>query len=253
MSPSWPWARSLIATLAGCGSSDDGPPKAAPSAVATDIAPPTATARETFGGQGLSSFALERLSKSLTEAISSGDEKRFLSVIDPRHPRLLAQQRTWFRNIRSVPMSQRKLVLVKPTRSIDSSGKGVLTALVGFDHQIKGADPRPLSEWYSFGFKRVGSNLKVVSVSGGPPDTSAGKKYSRYYRQAWDDGPMATVGDDKVLLLGQQSDRGTLQGLLPRVSSAVRDQLAEFRAVRGGRRRERVLSAGGCSPSPPPT
>lgn len=219
----------LVATLAACGSSGDGPPVSAPSSVATDIAPPTATAAQTFGGQGLSSFTLEKLSATLTKAISSGDEKRFLSVIDSRRPRLLAQQRTWFRNIRSVPMKQRKLVLVRPTRSIDSSGKGVLTALVGFNHQITGADPRPVSEWYSFGFKRVESDLKLVSVSGGPPDTSAGTKYSRYYRQAWDDGPMATLSDDKVVLLGQESDRGMLQGLLPRVSSAVRDQLAEFR------------------------
>ena len=219
----------LSLSLGACSSSKDSPPQSDPSAVVTDIAPPSATAAETFGGQGLSSFTLEKISKSLTKSIATGDEKAFLRFMAPGHPRLVAQQRTWFRNIRAVPMKRRNIVLVRPTRSIDSSGRGVLTALVGFNHQITGADPRPVSEWYAFGFKSSGGTLKVVSVSGGPPDSSRGTKYSRYYRQAWDDGPMAVVSDAKVTLLGQQADRGTLQSLLPRVSSAVGDQLAAFR------------------------
>ena len=215
--------------LVACSSSKDSPPQSDPSAVVTDIAPPSATAAETFGGQGLSSFTLEKISKSLTKAIATGDEKTFLGYMAPGHPRLVAQQRTWFRNVRAVPMKRRNIVLVRPTRSIDSSGKGVLTALVGFNHQVTGADPRPVSEWYAFGFKRSGATLKVVSVSGGPPDSSRGTKYSRYYRQAWDDGSMAVLSDEKVTLLGPQDDRGTLQALLPRVSSAVREQIAAFR------------------------
>ena len=160
--------------LTGCGGGSGGEqqPDAAPDDVATDIAPPKPTSAQTFAGQSLSETDTDRLTATMTTALRTGDKKRFLSVFDPAMTNLVAQQGTWFDNVRKVPMKQRRIVLVKATDTRDSSGKGRLAADMGFVHQITGADRAPLAEWYSFEFRKAGSRLVVTRVEGAAADES---------------------------------------------------------------------------------
>lgn len=225
-------AVALATTLAACGGGGAAEPKAGPSAVDTGIPLPTATAAETFAGQGLSQVQLDKIAKTMSAALASGDEKAFLSHIAPGHPRLVAQQRQWFRNVRAVPLTTRKIVVVRPDLDIDSSGKAELTAFVGFSHQVKGADSAPITEWYTFGFERRDDVVRTVEISGAPADTSSGVKYTRYYRQSWDDpAQISTVADDKVVLIGPSADAGSMRRLLPTLSQGVRDALSTVKAA----------------------
>ncbi len=226
-------AGALVATcllLTGCGGGGGGEqqPDAAPDDVATDIAPPKPTNAQTFAGQSLSETDTDRLTATMTTALRTGDKKRFLSVFDPAMTNLVAQQGTWFDNVRKVPMKQRRIVLVKATDTRDSSGKGRLAADMGFVHQITGADSTPLAEWYSFEFRKRGSRLVVTQVEGAAADESTGEKFSRYYRQSWDDGPISVLEGRKVILMGAAGDDGLMRGLVGRLDAAVQAQLDRF-------------------------
>jgi hypothetical protein len=216
--------------VAGCGGGggDQKKPAAAPDDVATDIAPPKPTTAETFGGQSLSEADTLRLTTTMTTALRSGDKKKFLSVFDPNMTDLVAQQGTWFDNVRTVPMKQRRVVLVKATDTRDSSGKGELKADMGFIHQITGADAAPLAEWYSFGFKKRGSRLLVTGVKGAAADESSGEKFSRYYRQSWDDGQMVVAQGRKSVVLGPVADASAIRGLVPRIDDAINAEVGRF-------------------------
>lgn len=216
--------------VSGCigGGTEKGKPDAAPEDVATDIAPPKPTSAQTFAGQSLSEADTKRLTATMTAALRTGDKKKFLSVFDPAMTNLVAQQGTWFDNVRQVPMKQRRIVLVKATDTRDSSGKGDLEADMGFVHQITGADSAPLAEWYSFAFKKQAGRLLVTRVQGAAADESSGEKFSRYYRQPWDDGAMTVAHGRKVLLLGPASDAATLRGLVGRLDTAVEAQVQRF-------------------------
>ena len=220
--------------LGGCGSGSSAgtKPDAAPDDVATDIAPPKPTAAQTFAGQSLSEADTDRLSESLTAALREGDKKAFLSAFDPARTALVAQQSTWFDNVRRVPMKDRRMFLVKARDTRDSSGRGRLSADMGFQHQITGADSAPLSEWYTFDFRKQGSKLLVTRVTGAPADESTGEKYSRYYRQPWDDGPMAVVRGRKTILLGPEGDTATMRGLAGRLDDAVETEIRRFTRAR---------------------
>ena len=146
----------LLLTACGGGATEE-EPKAEPNRpqVATDIAPPKPTSVQSFAGQGLGYAYTEHLTTTMTTALQTGDKKAFLSGFDPRDTELVAQQGTWFDNVRKVPMKLREMVLVKATDNRDSTGKGTLAADMGFQHQITGADSAPLAEWYRYTFKQV--------------------------------------------------------------------------------------------------
>jgi hypothetical protein len=244
----------LVLTACGGGGSAEQKPKAAPTEVATDIAPPKPTSVQNFAGQGLSDADTENLTKTMTQALKTGDKKRFLGYFDPRDTKLVAQQATWFDNVRKVPMKLREMTLVKATDNRDSSGKGTLAADMGFQHQITGADSAPLAEWYRYTFKKSGSRLYVTGVKGAPADKSTGEKYSRYYRQSWDDREMGVAEGRKSIILGPQADSASLRSLAATADAAIEAQLQRFRRAKAdlapevSRRRSSC-----CSPPRSPT
>ena len=197
--------------------------------MATDIAPPKPTSVQSFAGQGLAEADTARMTATMTKALRTGNKKLFLSSFDPSSTDLVAQQGTWFENVRKVPMKRREMVLVKATDTRDSTGKGTLAADMGFQHQITGADSAPLAEWYRYSFKKKGGRLVVTGVKGAPADESSGVKYSRYYRQPWDDGEMSVVKGRKAILLGPAADTSAMQGLVGTLDDAIDAQLRRFR------------------------
>ncbi len=223
-----------LATLAvaGCGGSAEKTSTTAasptPTPVKDKIKPPPVRDVEEFGGQGLTATDGEAFAKAATKALRTGNERAFAALIDPRRPAVVRQQRTWFRNVRRVPMREREVYLVATRAAIDSSGKKELTADVGFEHRIRGVDARPATEWYQYGFRKRRGKLLVSSVRGAAPDPGSGRKSSRYYRQAWDDGEMAAVVGSRSVLLGPAADRGTLQGLRGSADAAVRSAVEQF-------------------------
>jgi hypothetical protein len=221
-------ALAVLLTACGGGAAEKEQPKAEPTQVATDIAPPKPTSVQSFAGQGLGDGDTKRMTATITQALRSGNKKQFLSVFDPASTDLVAQQGTWFENVRKVPMKSRQMFLVKATDTRDSSGTGTLAADMGFQHQVTGADSAPLSEWYRYEFKKKGSKLVVTSVKGAPADRSSGEKYSRYYRQSWDDGPMTVAEVGKAIVLGPAADEAALRSLATTADGAIEAQLGRF-------------------------
>ena len=218
----------LMLTACGGGGSAVDTPKAEPTEVATDIAPPKPTSVQSFAGQGLADAYTKQLTATLTRALRTGNKHLFLSAFDPGSTDLVAQQGTWFENVRKVPMKDREMFLVKATDTRDSSGTGTLTADMGFQHQITGADSAPLSEWYRYQFKKKAGRMVVTGVAGAPADKSSGEKYSRYYRQSWDDGAMTVARGRKSIVLGPASDAAALRGLADTADAAIDAQLGRF-------------------------
>jgi hypothetical protein len=215
----------LVALLAGCGGGGGGEPQVASTpteTVRTTIAPPKPRGVRTFGGQSLTEADTTSFARKMTRALHARDRAAFVALIDPARPDVVEQQRTWFDNVLKVPMRKREVYLVGNRANIDSSGKHELTADVGFEHQIAGIDRGPVSEWYQYGFRKRRGKLLVTSVKGAPPDTGSGEKSSRYYRQAWDDGPIAVVRGRRAMLVGPEADRGAMQALLATADDAVR-------------------------------
>jgi hypothetical protein len=229
------WGAVLVAMLlAGCGGGgEEDPTASAPATTPTEtvkepIAPPKPTGVRTFGGQSLTEADSQRFAKAMTAALRAKDERAFLKLIDPGDPAVVAQQRTWFRNVLKVPMRKREVYLVGNRSNIDSSGKRQLTADLGFEHQIRGVDPRPLAEWYEYGFHKRGGRLLVASVKGAKAEAASSQKSSRYYRQAWDDGDMAVVEGERAIFLGPESDRGAMEALIGTADAAVRQETAQL-------------------------
>lgn len=226
------WAALAIAVLlAGCGggSGDDetaSAPTTPTETVNEKIAPPEPTEVQTFGGQNLTEADTQRFAKAMTAALRQRDERAFMKLIDPGEPDVVAQQRTWFRNVLKVPMREREVYLVGNRSNIDSSGRRQLTADLGFEHQIRGVDPRPVAEWYEYGFHKRKGRLLVASVKGAKADVSSSQKSSRYYRQAWDDGDMAVVTGDRAIFLGPAADRASMEALIGTADDAVRREVA---------------------------
>lgn len=225
-------ARSALALCAvmlaaGCGAQHATKP--AESAQSDAPPPPSATAgTERFGGTNLSGAAAKAFIGTLQASLASGDEKQFLSLFDPGNAALQEQQRTWFANVRRAPLSLRSFHLVAATDEIDSSAQGRLAANLAFEHQFAHADPGPVAEWYSYTFHSVGGRLVATKVTGAPAAGVRGRKYSRYYRQAWDDGPMAVAEGRHVVLLGPAADAASLRAAVPVADRAIEQDFATF-------------------------
>jgi hypothetical protein len=222
-----------LAVFGGCGGGDD--PAPAPQATSTPVdasipTPPPGDIKE-FAGQNLTEKDTTRFARTVTQALRTGNERPFVALFDPKKRALIGRMRTWLRNVRLVPMDKRNVYVVGARTNIDSSGRGVLTADVGFEHQIRDVDPEPIAEWYRYGFRKRGGKLQVVSVGGAPPDDNSGKKYSRYYRHPWDDPPMAVVSRPRAIVLGPEADRGAMTRLAAVADAAMRQTTARLSAL----------------------
>jgi len=213
-----------VALLAGCGGGEEPAPR--PQATSTPVdasipTPPPSDVKE-FAGQNLTEKDTTTFARTVTTALRTGNERRFLALFDPKKPELARRMRTWLRNVRAVPMDKRNVYVVGARTNIDSSGKGVLTADVGFEHQIRGVDPVPIAEWYRYGFRKRGGKLLVTSVGGAPPDSASGEKFSRYYRHPWDDPPIAVVSRPRAIVMGPVGDRAALTQIAANADSDMR-------------------------------
>ncbi|MCW2769731.1 MAG: hypothetical protein JWR27_1164 [Aeromicrobium sp.] len=219
----WAAVVSLCVALASCGASSDGTQSTAPET----IAPPSATAVEQMGGQSITYDDTQRLSKTYTKLLRTKDRNGFLATFAPAATGARKQMGQWFDNLQRLDATSLSLSFIKATRARDSSGTENLAADMGLILQIPGVDPVPLSEWYSFTFapKTSKGELKVLSVKGASADRSTGEKYSRYYRQAWDDGPMAVVRGKRAVLIGPAADAPWMRANLARFDAGVKSQV----------------------------
>lgn len=217
--------------LAGCTSTESDEPETStqPEVDATAIPPPAPGAAKEFKGQGIGRHDMDRLTARATKAMRSGDERAFVSLFDPRDKQLVEQQRTWFRNIRAVPMKTRELKMVQDGNLLDSSGKREMHADMGFFHQVTGADLEPVAEWYRYSFVERDGRVLISGVGPTPPDSASHQKFAGYYRQAWDDGPMTAVVGSHSILLGPASDEALLRSRVGRADAAVRSVVERFR------------------------
>jgi hypothetical protein len=222
-----------VAVVAGCGGGEEPAPH--PQATSTPVdasipTPPPSDITE-FKGQNLTEKDTTRFARTVTQALRTGNERPFVALFDPKQRELIGRMRTWLRNVRAVPMVKRNVYVVGAHTNIDSSGKGLLTADVGFEHQIRGVDPKPIAEWYRYGFRKRGGKLHVASVGGAPPDGNSGEKYSRYYRHPWDDPPIAVVSRPRAIVLGPVADRAAMTQVAAVADGAMRQITARLGAL----------------------
>jgi hypothetical protein len=217
----------MVVTACSSGSEPD--KDAAPKAQKT-IAPPSATGVEKLGGQSITYEDTQALSATYTQLLRSGDKDGFLATFAPEAREARERMGHWFDNLAKLDATEVSMAFVEATRGRDSSGTKNLAADMGLILQIPGVDPVPLSEWYSFTFapKSADGALRVVDVTGAASDDSKGAKYSRYYRQAWDDGPMAIVRGKRAVLVGVAGDEAWMRANVGTFDSAVASQVDRF-------------------------
>jgi hypothetical protein len=223
-------ALSLCLGLTACGSGSGESKEKTAAKSAETIAPPSARGVEKLGGQSITYQDTQALSATYTQLLRSGDKKGFLATFDPKAKAARTRMGHWFDNLAKLGATEVSMAFVQATRGRDGSGKQNLAADMGLIMQIPGVDPVPLSEWYSFTFAPKGEDgaLRVVDVTGAEGDESSGTKYSRYYRQAWDDGPMAVVRGKRVVLVGPAADEAWMRANVGTVDAAVKTQVGRF-------------------------
>jgi hypothetical protein len=225
----------VLLVVAACGGSDGSEAEAAKT-----IPPPSQDTVQKLGGQSITYGDTQKLTATYTKLLRSKDKKGFLATFDPSAKDARARMGQWFDNLLKLDAQDLSMSFVEATRGRDTSGKKRLAADMGLIVRIPGVDPVPLSEWYSFSFapKDGKGQLKVVDVKGAAADESSGTKFSRYYRQAWDDGSMAVVRGKRAVLVGPSADQGWMRANVKTFDAAVTSQVGRITragiTLRGG-------------------
>lgn len=156
------------------------------------------------------------------DAVLARDEAAFLAGIDPAAPELRERQAALFAALAEVPLSTWRYVL-DPTRARPSDagldreyGQGRWWAPdVVLEHALTSYDARPTAD---------AQHLTFVERDGrwwlGADDDFATRGLETD-RQLWDQGPVAAVRQDDVLVLGRPSDEPLLRNVAALTAQAV--------------------------------
>ena len=155
-------------------------------------------------------------------AVLARDEAAFLAAVDPAAPELRERQSALLAALAEVPLSTWRYVL-DPTRARPSDalldreyGRGRWWAPdVALEHALATYDDRPTSKAQYLTFVERDGRWWLAA------DDDFAAVGLETERQLWDQGPVAAVREDDVLVLGRPSDERLLRNVAALAAQAV--------------------------------
>ncbi|MEV0277513.1 hypothetical protein AB0I22_14185 [Streptomyces sp. NPDC050610] len=177
--------------------------------------------------------ALADLVRDRSDALSDGDEERFLSAFSGQAK---DQQRVVFRNLRKVKLESASFHINGTAGRLESSFGSVTARVdVAFAHQIAGVDVQPLKEGYRWTVTKKDAKAKpvITAVDGAPyklrgPDEPVRKVA---YPAPWDlYRDLRVIRTDHVALMTDAAHADAARSAAPQLEKAGRDVLAAWKA-----------------------
>lgn len=194
----------------------------APDAVAatTSRTEATATATGTAYPEAVSDEDLVTMLAAMDRALADGDLAGFLTHVSPE---LRTQQQAWFEAVRNVPMDVREL---RGDRVVSRQSPTGTVLHVGLRHRITGGEAEPVLQQYRW---------VVAPGDDGPVLVETRGRNGDFYGhpQLWDDGQVAVLEGDGVVVLAPEGLREDAETLLPGLEQAAGELLEDFPVLAG--------------------
>jgi len=170
---------------------------------------------------------VQDITDARTAALKSGDVTAFLTGVDPKATRLVADQRRLFTNLRLFPFVVAEFR--PPGGAIDAGDdQGPLTreVTVVFSHQLTGVDSAPVAERYRWTLTRAFPDAPVLITAITGASTRGG---GNAYPAPWDEGPLVLVERKHVLLAVPVKSKAKAKAWADRAEAALKRNLAVWK------------------------
>lgn len=184
-------------------------------------------------GEQARDAAVAAAATTMTSAVAAGDEKAFLSVLDPAATALVARMRQRFRNLRTIgydvvtfapvehwswPVPQNRVYAA----AVD--GVDPVVAAVDVRTKLEGWDPKASSTVLGLSFANVHGRWLVVADD----DATDRLEFYRGY-EPWTLGPVFVARTKHVVVVGEPKRKADLRRLANRVESSLGPVRAAWR------------------------
>lgn len=188
----------------------------------------TAVASEaTAGSQGISGnarkAALDAILAQRATAVLKGDLKGFLASVDPQQPKLVAEQRVLFGNLRQFQFSTLRYFVaderIAPQME-EKYGKNAFSTRVMMRYQLAGLDPKPVQTDLGYTFAARSGRWILVA-----DDAIEETLSDDGHRQPWDFQPVTVIRRGKVVVVVDKTEAALgkkIAGVSQTAVSAVR-------------------------------
>lgn len=216
--------------LAGCEGGTSGPDRVevdvavtsapapvtdAPGADASATSRPPERASGTAYPEAVSDDEIVAMVSAMDEALAAGDLAAFLEHVSPE---LQEEQQAWFEAVRNVPMDVREL---RGDRVVSRQSPTGTVLHVGLRHRITGGDAEPVLQQYRWVVAPGADGPVLVETRGRNGDFYG-------YPQLWDEGQVAVLEGQGVVVLAPERSREDAEALLPGLERAAEELLADF-------------------------
>ena len=175
----------------------------------------------------ITAFDVLDITNARTKALKSGNVTAFLTGVDPKATRLVADQRRLFTNLRLFPFFVAEYRA--PGGAIDAGDDaGPLTreVTVVFSHQLTGVDSAPVAERYRWTLTRASVDAPVLITAITGASTRGG---GNAYPAPWDEGPLVLVERPHVLLAVPVKSKAKAKAWADRAEAALKRNLAVWK------------------------
>jgi hypothetical protein len=148
--------------------------------------------------------ALDAILAQRASAVLKGDLKAFLASVDPKQPKLVAEQRVLFGNLRQFRFTTLRYFVAdeRPAPAMVAKyGKSTFSTRVMMRYQLAGLDPRPVQTDLGYTFVVRGNRWILVA------DDAIDETLSEDgHRQPWDFQPIAVIRRGKVVVVVDKTE-----------------------------------------------
>jgi hypothetical protein len=137
-------------------------------------------------------------------AVLKGDQKAFLSTVDPRQSALVKRQRTLFLNLRKIGFASLRYFVAEDWEApaqIDKHGPTTFPTRVMMRYRLAKVDPRPVQTDVGYVFVRRGT--RWILVEDGALDEVLG---ASGHQQPWDFGEIAVVRRGSLVIVVDKAE-----------------------------------------------
>jgi hypothetical protein len=148
--------------------------------------------------------ALDAILAQRATAVLKGDVKAFVASVDPKQPKLVAEQRVLFGNLRQFRFSTLRYFVADERDApqlVDKYGKTAFSTRVMMRYQLTGLDPKPVQTDLGYTFVvRAGRWILVAD------DAIEETLSDDGHRQPWDFQPITVIHRGKVVVVVDKTE-----------------------------------------------
>lgn len=181
------------------------------------VAPPPTQAEQPAALSTDAATLTRELLERRADAVMEGDRASFMRDVSTEDPAFAASQRTYFANLRQLPLAVFSYVV--PDGSITATEQGVVRVRVSLTMQLDGFDAVPVETPMRFTFTREpGGELLLTAVRDPEFESEAGTVLA-----PWDLGPVEIETTNDVLGIFDPDSIGAAQQIMASVQQGIAD------------------------------